>query len=57
MSDTLVKVVKLAKNSLDVCVENYLTLAKMFYEYVAKIQEVCREEGVKSVLKKHGLCN
>jgi len=57
MSGALVKAVKLAKNSLDVCVENYLTLAKMFYEYVAKVQEVCREESVKSALKKHGLCN
>jgi len=52
-----IKAVRVAKESLDTCVENYLTLAKMFYEYVAKIQEVCREEGVKSVLKKHGLCN
>jgi len=52
-----IKAVKAAKKSLDTCVENYLSIAKMFYEYVAKIQEACRDENARNVLKKHSLCN
>jgi len=52
-----IKAVRAAKESLDTCVENYLSIAKMFYEAMQKIQEVCRDENVRNVLKKHSLCN
>jgi len=55
--DILLKAVKAAKKSLDTCVENYLSLAKMFFELAQKIQEICRDENVRNVLKKHSLCN
>jgi len=52
-----IKAVRAAKESLDTCVENYLTLAKVFFELAQKIQEVCRDENARNVLKKHSLCN
>ena len=54
--ETVLELAKSTKTSLDTCISNYLSLAKLLYELVQKIQEVCREESVKSVLKKHGLC-
>jgi len=50
-----IKAVRVAKESLDTCVENYLSLAKLFYEAMQKIQEACRDENVRSVLKKYGV--
>jgi len=55
--DTLLKAVRVAKESLDTCVENYLSLAKLLYEAMQKVQEACRDENARSVLKKHSLCN
>ena len=52
-----IKAVRAAKESLDTCVENYLSLAKLFYEAMQKVQEACRDENARSVLKKHSLCN
>jgi len=54
---TFIKAVRVAKESLDTCVENYLSLAKLFYELMQKIQEICRDENTKNALKKHSLCN
>jgi len=52
-----IKAVRAAKESLDTCVENYLSLAKLLYEAMQKVQEACRDENARSVLKKHSLCN
>ena len=52
-----IKAVRAAKESLDTCVENYLTLAKVFFELAQKVQEAYRDENTRSVLKKHSLCN
>jgi len=52
-----IKAVRAAKESLDTCVENYLSLAKLLHELAQKVQEVCRDENARNVLKKHSLCN
>ena len=54
--EAIVELVKSTKTSLDTCISNYLTLAKILYELVQKIQEICRDEQAREILTKYRLC-
>ena len=57
MVEAIVELAKSTKSSLDVCVENYLSLAKLLYELIQKIQEICRDSQAREILARHGLCS
>ena len=54
--EAVLELAKATKTSLDTCISNYLTLAKILYELVQKVQEACRDSQAREILARHGLC-